>query len=118
MSLPSSKKKKKANPELAEYFAWLLKRLEEVVLPFTDKKTGVTENRFLSPPFARLPTKKELPHYHEVITTPMDFLRMRQKMGHGIYETIEDVDRDVDLMFSNARIYNEEDSIVISYNFS
>jgi len=112
LSLPSSKKKKKASPELAEYFAWLLKRLEEVVLPFTDKKTGVTENRFLSPPFARLPTKKELPHYHEVITTPMDFLRMRQKMGHGIYETIEDVDRDVDLMFSNARIYNEEDSIL------
>ena len=70
--------------------------------------------------FIRLPSKKALPDYYEIIKQPMDFVRIRSKLKSNSYKSFDNFDKDVHLMFSNAREFNREDSEVflIIYFFS
>ncbi|XP_077220916.1 uncharacterized protein LOC143854704 [Tasmannia lanceolata] len=54
---------------------------------------------------------KELPDYHEVIEHPMDFSTLRKKLSSGAYANLEQFEKDVFLISSNAMRYNAPDTI-------
>ncbi|KAH7518255.1 hypothetical protein FEM48_Zijuj09G0152100 [Ziziphus jujuba var. spinosa] len=54
---------------------------------------------------------EELPDYHEVIEHPMDFSTVRKKLTGGSYTSLEEFEKDVFLICSNAMQYNAPDTI-------
>ncbi|XP_073525745.1 uncharacterized protein [Phyllobates terribilis] len=54
---------------------------------------------------------EELPDYHEVIKHPMDFSTLRKKLTNGAYVSLEQFEKDVFLLCSNAMQYNAPDTI-------
>ncbi|XVF35824.1 hypothetical protein REPUB_Repub19eG0004000 [Reevesia pubescens] len=54
---------------------------------------------------------EELPDYHDIIANPMDFLTVRKKLDVGAYTTLEQLEKDVFLICSNAMQYNAPDTI-------
>ncbi|CAH8252986.1 unnamed protein product [Arabidopsis lyrata] len=54
---------------------------------------------------------EELPDYHEIITNPMDFSTLRKKLDSGAYATLEQFERDVFLICTNAMEYNSADTV-------
>lgn len=55
--------------------------------------------------------REELPDYHEVIKHPMDFGTVRNKLTNGAYASLEQFEKDVFLICSNAMQYNAPDTI-------
>ncbi|KAK6916821.1 Bromodomain [Dillenia turbinata] len=53
----------------------------------------------------------QLPDYHEVIAHPMDFGTVRKKLGDGDYANLEQFEKDIFLICSNAMQYNAPDTI-------
>ncbi|XWS14369.1 hypothetical protein CRYUN_Cryun35bG0003300 [Craigia yunnanensis] len=54
---------------------------------------------------------EELPDYHDIIAHPMDFLTVRKKLDEGAYTTLEQFEKDIFLICSNAMQYNAPDTI-------
>ncbi|GAB4838665.1 hypothetical protein Ancab_028209 [Ancistrocladus abbreviatus] len=61
--------------------------------------------------FAEPVDPEELPDYHEVIEHPMDFSTVRKKLTIGSYANLEQFEKDVFLICSNAMQYNAPDTI-------
>ncbi|KAI3618622.1 histone gcn5 superfamily [Moniliophthora roreri] len=62
-------------------------------------------------PFVEPVSTEEVPDYHNVIKNPMDFSTMEHKLDNNQYETVEDFVADTQLIYDNARFYNQEGSI-------
>ncbi|KAI4352691.1 hypothetical protein L6164_006915 [Bauhinia variegata] len=54
---------------------------------------------------------EELPDYHDIIARPMDFGTLRKKLDAGVYNNLEQFEKDVLLICSNAMQYNAPDTI-------
>lgn len=54
---------------------------------------------------------EELPDYHEVIGNPMDFGTVRKKLTNNAYAVLEEFEKDIFLICSNAMQYNAPDTI-------
>nr|KYP47790.1 Bromodomain and PHD finger-containing protein 3 [Cajanus cajan] len=54
---------------------------------------------------------EELPDYHDIIKQPMDFGTVRKKLDGGLYADLEQFEKDVFLICSNAMQYNSADTI-------
>lgn len=74
---------------------------------FTDSR-----GRRLSTIFLRLPSRGELPDYYATIKKPIDMERIRSHMATGRYQDVEALFEDFALMFNNACIYNEPESLI------
>ncbi|KAF9486524.1 TATA-binding protein associated factor Taf2 [Pholiota conissans] len=48
------------------------------------------------------------PSYYDEILSPMDFGTMAKKLNDGKYHTMEEVKDDIELIFSNCRLFNPE----------
>lgn len=93
----------------AEERATLQARMESIfdeLLEFKD------EGRKLLVLFMVKPSKKQYPDYYMLIKHPLAFDAIRKRIDQRKYTGIRDFMEDVHLIFSNARIYNEEGSIV------
>ena len=55
-----------------------MKKLMEIVIRYKDE-----DGRVLSEPFMKLPTRKELPDYYEVIRRPVDISKIQVKIDDG-----------------------------------
>ncbi|KAJ9186334.1 hypothetical protein P3X46_001917 [Hevea brasiliensis] len=55
--------------------------------------------------------REELPDYHDIIEHPMDFSTLRKKLDGGAYANLEQFEKDVFLICSNAMQYNSPDTI-------
>lgn len=62
--------------------------------------------------FMEKPSKKLYPDYYEVISEPIDFLEIENKIRNEQYNSENDLIRDFKLMFANCRHYNEENSTI------
>ena len=52
-----------------------------------------------------------MPDYLDIIKKPMDFSTMRKKVEDNVYTCLDDFDRDFRLVWHNATIYNQKDTI-------
>ncbi len=58
------------------------------------------------------PVELGLPDYFEVIEKPMDLGTVKKLLDNGVYRTLNEVERDINLTFDNAMLYNPEGSVV------
>uniref|UniRef100_A0A4W5LS64 Protein polybromo-1 n=1 Tax=Hucho hucho TaxID=62062 RepID=A0A4W5LS64_9TELE len=65
-----------------------------------------SQGPLLSEPFLQLPSRKEYPDYYQQIKQPIALQQIREKMKNGEYESVEQMDSDLTLMFENAKFYN------------
>ncbi|XP_029006635.1 protein polybromo-1-like isoform X2 [Betta splendens] len=103
-------RKSGVSPKKSKYFTPLQQRLNElydVVRNFTDRR-----GRRLSTIFLRLPSRAELPDYYATIKRPIDMERLRSHMAAGRYQDVEALVEDFVLMFNNACMYNEPESLI------
>ncbi|KAI1207760.1 uncharacterized protein F4807DRAFT_433260 [Annulohypoxylon truncatum] len=61
-------------------------------------------------PFERLPDKQATPDYFAAIKNPIAMDLIKRKAKRKKYQNVDQALRDLDLMFENAKQYNEEDS--------
>ena len=70
------------------------------------------QGRILSDLFLQKPSKKLYPDYYVLIKHPIALDIIKKRIQGRSYTNIREILEDFHLMFSNARIYNEEGSIV------
>ncbi|XP_050353892.1 ATP-dependent helicase brm isoform X1 [Nymphalis io] len=98
--------KKKSKTELNQ----LKKRLKNImkkVIDYSDEN-----GRVLSEPFMKLPSRRELPDYYDVIKKPLDIKKIMNRIEDGKYTDISDLERDFFTLCANAQTYNEEASLI------
>jgi hypothetical protein len=71
-----------------------------------------TDGRERAEIFVKLPTVEELPAYYEIIGSPIDLRTVREKIDEGKYRRWDSFERDMMLVFANARQFNMEGSQV------
>merc|ERR1719328_927606 len=84
-----------------------MKKLMEIVIRYKDE-----DGRVLSEPFMKLPTRKELPDYYEVIRRPVDIFKIQAKIDDGKYDDLDALEKDFMLLCSNTQKYNEDGSLI------
>lgn len=62
--------------------------------------------------FMEKPSRKDYPDYYKLILEPIDMRTIERKIKQDKYVNVEDVVTDFQLMFNNARHYNEPGSQV------
>ena len=67
-------------------------------------------NRQLNTVFQLLPSRKRYPEYFEVINDPMDLKMIAEKIQKNSYKELADLEKDLQLIFTNARTFNEPGS--------
>ncbi|XP_065348205.1 protein polybromo-1 isoform X6 [Cloeon dipterum] len=60
--------------------------------------------------FIRAPKRRQEPAYYEVVTNPIDLLRVQQKLRTDEYEDIEQLTADIELMIGNAKAFYKKTS--------
>merc|ERR1712088_348555 len=100
---PKKKKKKGAARKLQKK----MRKLMEIVIQYEDQ-----DGRVLSDPFMKLPSRKELPDYYEVIRKPVDITKILTKIEDGKYDDMDMMARDFDLLCLNTQKYNEDGSLI------
>jgi len=90
-------------PDLTKKMKTLMKR----VCKYSD-----SENRVLAEPFVTLPTRKELPDYYQLIKTPIDIRKIKERIRNHKYRSINDMEEDFLQMCRNAQMYNVEGSLI------
>ncbi|XP_069101022.1 protein polybromo-1-like isoform X18 [Argopecten irradians] len=104
---PDSDKKraKRATPE--DMMRRRLWTIYKTVYDYTD-----ADGRPLRMIFIELPSKRDYPDYYQVILQPIDMVTIEAKIKGEKYYSENELIVDFELMFNNARHYNEEESQV------
>ncbi|KAK7868745.1 hypothetical protein R5R35_002543 [Gryllus longicercus] len=84
-----------------------MKKLISTVVKYVDR-----DGRMISEVFMKLPSRKELPHYYEVIKRPIDIKKILLKLEDNKYGSFDDLERDFIQMCKNAQKYNKEGSSI------
>lgn len=61
--------------------------------------------------FIRAPKRRQEPNYYEIVTNPIDLLRVQQKLKTDSYEDVEDLTTDIELLVNNAKAFYKPDSV-------
>ncbi|KAF2177403.1 chromatin structure-remodeling complex protein rsc1 [Zopfia rhizophila CBS 207.26] len=69
-------------------------------------------NKLMVSAFERIPDKAVMPEYHAEIKSPMAMDMLKRKLKRKKYNSVDHFMQDVELMFENAKAYNEDDSQV------
>eukprot|EP01052_Picozoa_sp_SAG31_P025684 SAG31_NODE_2267_length_6052_cov_7.222241_3_plen_162_part_00 len=95
--------------ELGNFMADVLAKMDQAQARAS--KSGPARNR--SELFQQLPDKKEYPDYYVLIARPIAFCTIDQRVNKGLYSAVTDFERDVRLVFANAREYNIPGSSIV-----
>ncbi|OCH86654.1 Bromodomain-containing protein [Obba rivulosa] len=68
------------------------------------------EGRVLSHDFMRLPSKRQYPDYYEIIKRPISLDEIKVQLDAEAYTSLEDVKKDLETCFRNAKRYNIRES--------
>lgn len=87
---------------------------------YTQMKTFLTklQSNKHAAPFLRPVDKALVPDYYDVIKDPMDLKTIEEKLENDVYKKPEEFMDDVKLIISNARKYNDQDTVHAAGNFS
>uniref|UniRef100_A0AAR2IK47 Protein polybromo-1 n=1 Tax=Pygocentrus nattereri TaxID=42514 RepID=A0AAR2IK47_PYGNA len=70
-----------------------------------------SQGQLIAEPFFQLPSRKDYPDYYQQINQPISLQQIRyNKMKNNEYESVEQMDSDLNLMFENAKRYNVPNS--------
>ncbi|KAI5817477.1 hypothetical protein BZA77DRAFT_245029 [Pyronema omphalodes] len=83
-----------------------IKNILKALRKLKDEETG--QQRIAA--FEKLPEKKEFPEYFEEITNPIALDIVRKNVKRRVYKTLDQFVKDMELMFNNAKTFNEDDS--------
>ncbi|KAL1138772.1 hypothetical protein AAG570_008834 [Ranatra chinensis] len=104
----SSKKRRNAGTSAADNkLKRQLRKLMNIVIKYTD-----CDGRVLSEPFMKLPSRRELPDYYEVIKKPLDIKKILTKIEECKFSDFDELERDFMQLCKNAQLYNEEASLI------
>ncbi|KAF9950132.1 hypothetical protein BGZ72_008157 [Mortierella alpina] len=70
------------------------------------------DGRQMAELFIELPSEDDYPDYYEEINNPIAIENIEDKINRDAYPTLEAFEKDVNLMFENAKLYNAEGSDV------
>ncbi|KAL1139328.1 hypothetical protein AAG570_006314 [Ranatra chinensis] len=60
--------------------------------------------------FIRAPKRRQEPAYYEVVTNPIDLLKVQQKLKTDEYEDVEELTLDIELLVNNAKAFYKKNS--------
>lgn len=60
--------------------------------------------------FIRAPKRRQEPSYYEIVTNPIDLLRVQQKLKTDSYEDAEELSTDIELLVNNAKAFYKPDT--------
>ena len=60
--------------------------------------------------FIRVPKRRQEPSYYEIVTNPIDLLRVQQKLKTDSYEDLDELTADIELLVNNAKAFYKPDS--------
>lgn len=66
-------------------------------------------------PFKDPVKREEVPDYYDIIKNPIDLSKIQQNLKNGLYQTKEAFVNDVNLIFKNAKVYNQPHTIFYKY---
>ncbi|XP_058229016.1 protein polybromo-1 isoform X3 [Hemibagrus wyckioides] len=69
-----------------------------------------SQGQLIAEPFLQLPSRKDYPDYFQQISQPISLQQIRDKMKNNEYESVEQMDADLNMMFENAKRYNVSNS--------
>jgi len=99
--------KSKKSSKAVERLMSQMKKILQIVIEYKD-----ADERILSEPFMKLPSRKELPDYYEVIKKPVDIHKLKLRYKAGRYKTLQEFENDFMLLCKNAQSYNVEGSTI------
>ncbi|KAG6000385.1 hypothetical protein E4U21_005541 [Claviceps maximensis] len=70
------------------------------------------EGNLMVSPFEKLPDKATMADYYSIIHNPIALDIIKKKAKRKKYHTVDELQRDIELMLENAKVYNEDDSAV------
>ncbi|XP_075986420.1 protein polybromo isoform X8 [Anticarsia gemmatalis] len=97
---PSTRKRKKLDP------GEICQQLYDTIRSY--KKEDGT---LLCDSFIRAPKRRQEPQYYEVVSQPIDLLRVQQKLKTDTYEDIEELSADIELLVNNAKAFYKPDTL-------
>jgi len=65
--------------------------------------------------FERLPDKQAMPEYYAEVKNPIAYDVLKRKVKRKKYRSVEEFMADVNLMFNNAKEYNQDDSAIYKH---
>ena len=102
---PESRKKRGRPPRVDTPMEARIKAIMKAI-----RKPRNQANKLMVSAFERVPDKAVMPEYHAEIRQPMAMDILKRKLKRKKYNSVDQFMVDVELMFENAKQYNEEDS--------
>lgn len=102
---PESRKKRGRPPRVDTPMEARIKAIMKAI-----RKPRNDANKLMVSAFERVPDKSAMPEYHNAIKSPMAMDILKRKLKRKKYNSVDHFMVDVELMFENAKKYNEEDS--------
>lgn len=102
---PESRKKRGRPPRVDTPMEARIKAIMKAI-----RKPRNQLNKLMVSAFERVPDKTVMPEYHAEIKNPMAMDILKRKLKRKKYNSVDHFMQDVELMFENAKQYNEEDS--------
>ncbi|XP_066452446.1 protein polybromo-1-like isoform X4 [Eleutherodactylus coqui] len=70
------------------------------------------QGQLIAEPFFHLPSKKKYPDYYQQIKNPVSLQQIRTKLKNQDYDSLDQLEADLNLMFENAKRYNVPNSAI------
>ncbi|KAF2827195.1 chromatin structure-remodeling complex protein-like protein rsc1 [Ophiobolus disseminans] len=102
---PESRKKRGRPPRVDTPMEARIKTIMKGI-----RKPRNKANKLMVSAFERVPDKAAMPEYHAEIKSPMAMDILKRKLKRKKYQNVDHFMVDVELMFENAKQYNEEES--------
>ncbi|XP_047102247.1 ATP-dependent helicase brm isoform X2 [Schistocerca piceifrons] len=109
-SIPIQPKKRKSSSVSCAVDPQLKRRMRKlmnIVIKYTD-----SDGRVLSDPFMKLPSRRELPDYYEIIKKPLDIKKILQRIDENKFSDFDELEKEFMTLCKNAQTYNEEASLI------
>lgn len=87
----------------------LSEQLQELYDSLRNYKTS--SGKLLCETFIRAPKRRSLADYYEVVSSPIDLLRIQQKIRMDEYDDLDQFNKDIELLVSNTKSYYKNDSV-------
>ncbi|CAD6994057.1 unnamed protein product [Ceratitis capitata] len=94
--------RKKRRPDPSELCQQLYDSIRSI-----KKEDGAT----LCDTFIRAPKRRQEPSYYDIVTNPIDLLKIQQKLKTDSYDDVDDLMQDFELLVKNAKAFYKPDTV-------